>query len=168
MPRRAFLAWPDKRLRQVAEPVGEVTDQVRAIWADMLDSMYAMPGIGLAAPQIGVMQRLAVVDCSTAKNAPLRMADPEVLHASERFAEHEEGSPNLLHVSAKVKRPRAVTVSFTDQLGMRVRQDFVGLWAVSVQHQIDHLNGKMYFDHLGSVKRTMLIAKSAKLARRGG
>jgi len=114
------------------------------------------------------MLRLAVVDCSDTKKAPLRMADPELLHVSERFAEREEGSPNLPHVSAKIKRPRGITVAYTDHAGMRTRQDFVGLWAVSVQHQIDHLNGMMYFDHLGPVKRKMLIDKSRKLARRGG
>lgn len=165
---RPFLIWPDRRLRMVAEPVGAVTDAVRAIWDDMLDTMYAMPGIGLAGPQIGVMQRLAVVDCSTDKKAPLRMADPELLHVSDRFTEFEEGSPNLLHVHAKVKRPRGITVSFIDQMGLRVRQDFVGLWAVSIQHQIDHLNGRMYFDRLGAVKRQMLLSKAAKLAKREG
>ncbi|HBN31808.1 MAG: peptide deformylase [Rhodobacterales bacterium] len=163
---RPFLIWPDKRLRMVVEPVGAVTDEVRAIWDDMLDTMYAMPGIGLAGPQIGVMLRLAVVDCSTDKKAPLRLADPELLHVSDRFVEFEEGSPNLLHVHAKVKRPRGITVSFIDHLGLRVRQDFVGLWAVSIQHQIDHLNGRMYFDRLGSVKRQMLLSKAAKLAKR--
>ena len=164
---RPFLMWPDRRLRQTAQPVGEITDQVRAIWGDMLDTMYAMPGIGLAGPQIGVMQRLAVVDCSDGKKAALRMADPEILHSSEKFTETDEASPNLPRVHAKVKRPRGITVAFTDHTGLRVRQDFVGLWAVSIQHQIDHLNGRMYFDRLGPVKRQMLLAKAAKRARSG-
>jgi peptide deformylase len=164
---RSFLSWPDQRLRRAAAPVAAVDDAVRAIWTDMLDSMYAMPGVGLAAPQIGVMQRLAVVDCSDGRDKPLRMANPELLHVSEKFSETEEASPNLPGVSARVKRPRGITVSFMDHHGMQVRQDFVGLWAVSIQHQIDHLNGRMYFDRLSGVKRQMLLAKAAKLARRG-
>jgi len=168
MGRRGFLIWPDKRLRQVAAPVGEVTDAVRTLWDEMLETMYAMPGIGLAAPQIGVGLRLAVVDCSERKKAPLRLADPELLHVSERFTETDEASPNLPGQHAKIKRPRAITLAFTDHLGLRVRQDFIGMWAVSIQHQIDHLNGKMYFDRLGAVKRNMLLAKAAKQTRRRG
>lgn len=163
---RSFIPFPDKRLRSPCAPVLDIDDQTRALWDDMLDTMYAMPGVGLAACQIGVMLRLAVVDCSDSKDKPLRLANPEILHASEKFSEHEEGSPNLPGVHAKIKRPRAVTVSYTDQTGMKVRQDFVGLWATSVQHQIDHLNGRMYFDHLSSVKRKMLLAKSAKLLKK--
>jgi len=166
MAKRPFLIWPDNRLRAVAEPVGDITDCVRAIWDDMLETMYAMPGIGLAGPQIGVMQRVAVVDCSNDRKAPIRMANPELLHVSEKFVDMDEGSPNLAHVSASVSRPRGITVSYVDHMGIRVRQDYVGMWARSIQHQIDHLNGKMYFDHLSAVKRRMLIAKSAKLAKR--
>ncbi len=164
---RPFVPWPDQRLRSVAEPVGVLTDQVRALWDDMIETMYAMPGIGLAAPQIGVMQRLAVVDCSQGKGQVVRMADPEILHVSEKLVPHDEASPNLPGASAKIIRPRGLTVSFIDHHGIRVRQDFVGLWAVSVQHQIDHLNGRMYFDNLSAVKRKMLLAKAAKLAKRG-
>ncbi len=164
---RAFVAWPDKRLQSVATPVGPVTDAVRALWDDMLETMYAMPGIGLAAPQIGVMQRLAVVDCSGGAGKAIRMADPEVIHVSDKPSDQEEASPNLPGVSAKITRPRALTVTYVDETGTRVRKDFVGLWATSVQHQIDHLNGSMYFDRLSAVKRRMLLAKAAKLAKRG-
>ncbi len=165
---RPFILYPDKRLRSICEPVDMVDDCVQTVWTDMLDTMYAMPGVGLAACQIGVMQRLAVIDCSDTKDTPIRMANPQVLHASGKFSEYEEGSPNLPGVRAKIRRPRAVTVSFLDEEGNPKEQDFVGLWATSVQHQIDHLNGKMYFDHLSSVKRKMLIAKSSKLAKRKG
>ena len=163
---RAFVPFPDKRLRTVCEPVAAVDDEVRAVWADMLETMYAMPGVGLAACQIGVMHRLAVVDASDAGNQPLRMANPEILDASVKLREHTEASPNLPGVSAKISRPRGVTVSYLDENGTKVRKDLVGLWATSVQHQIDHLNGRMYFDHLSAVKRKMLIAKAQKKARR--
>ena len=164
---RPCLQWPDKRLYTPAAPVEAISDEVRAIWQDMVDTMEAMPGYGLGAPQIGVMLRLAVVDCSTERGQAVLMANPEVLHASVQPREHEEASPNLPGVSAVISRPRAVTVRFLNAAGEVEERDFVNLWATSVQHQIDHLNGKMYFDHLGPVKRKMLLAKAEKLRRRG-
>ena len=95
------------------------------------------------------------------------MANPRVLHASAQMRDHEEASPNLQGVSAVISRPRAVTVEFLNAGGVVEQRDFVHLWATSVQHQIDHLAGKMYFDHLSVVKRSMLIAKAGKLGRRG-
>lgn len=164
---RRCISWPDKRLQTPAAPVDSITDEVRAIWRDMVDTMEAMPGYGLGAPQIGVMLRLAVVDCSDTRGQAVLMANPEVLHASVQFREHEEASPNLPGVSAVISRPRAVTVRFLNADGVVEERDFVGLWATSVQHQIDHLNGRMFFDHLKPVKRKMLIAKAEKLRRRG-
>lgn len=164
---RRCLPWPSAVLRTPATDVAAITDEVRAIWADMIDTMDAMPGYGLAAVQIGVPLRLAVVDCSEARGQAVRMANPEVLHASGQMREHEEASPNLPGVSAVISRPRAVTVRFLNDQGEVEEQDFVGLWATSVQHQIDHLAGKMYFDRLSPLKRKMLIAKAEKLGRRG-
>ena len=165
---RPFLIFPDKRLRTVCAPVAAVDDAVRAIWDEMLAAMYAMPGVGLGANQIGVMQRLCVVDCSPGQDAPVRMANPEILHASDRLNEHEEGSPNIPGLYAKISRPRAVTVRYLDESGAEVERDFVKLWATSVQHQIDHLNGKLFVDHLSPVKRKMLLAKHAKRIRKSG
>ena len=161
---RPFVPWPDKRLRTPAEPVAEVNETVRMIWDDMVETMDAMPGVGLAAPQIGIMLRLAVVDCSDRRGQAVRMANPEVLHASVQMRRHEEASPNLPGVSAVIERPRAVTVRFLNEAGTVEDRDFVGLWATSVQHQIDHLAGRMYFDRLSRVKRDMLLRK----ARKGG
>ena len=161
--RRIFIPWPDKRLRTVATPVTEITDDIRQIWADMIETMDAMPGYGLAGPQIGVMQRLAVVDASDKRGQAVVMANPEVLHSSVELREHEEASPNLPGLSAVVKRPRAITVRFLNKDGVIDRKDFVGLWATSVQHQIDHLNGKMYFDNISKTKRDILMRKAKKL-----
>lgn len=133
----------------------------------MVDTMDAMPGYGLAAVQIGVPLRLAVVDCSDQRGQAVLMANPDVLHASMQFREHDEASPNLAGVSAVIKRPRAVTVRFLNADGMIEDRDFVNLWATSVQHQIDHLVGKMYFDHLSALKRQMLLARADKARRRG-
>ena len=161
---RAVLRWPDARLRTAAADVAAIDDGVRAIWDEMIAVMEAMPGLGLAAVQIGVMRRLAVVDAGEARGQAVRMANPEVLHASVELRGHEEASPCLPGVSAMVQRPRAVTVRFLGEDGVEER-DFVGLWAVSVQHQIDHLAGGMFFDRLGRVKREMLLRKAAKLRR---
>jgi peptide deformylase len=133
----------------------------------MVDTMEAMPGYGLAAVQIGVPLRLAVVDCSTGRGQAVLMANPVVLHASIQLRPHEEASPNLPGVSAMIERPRAVTVQFLNVQGALEERDFVEIWATSAQHQIDHLAGKMYFDRLSAVKRSMLIAKANKLGRRG-
>lgn len=162
---RQFLPWPDKRLRTAAQPVGQITDEHRAIWDDMVQTMDAMPGYGLAAPQIGVMLRLAVVDCSEERGRAIRLADPEILARSTETFEWEEASPNVPGLSAKVVRPARVTVAFTDPHGNRIRQDFEDLWATSVQHQIDHLDGKMFFDRISRTKRDMLLKKWKKLAK---
>lgn len=159
---RPFVPWPDKRLRTAAEPVGEITDEIRTIWDDMVEVMDAMPGYGLAAPQIGVMLRLAVVDCSEDRGRAIRLANPEILAASDETFEWEEASPNLPGLSATVTRPARVTVAFTDPGGNRLRQDFEDLWATSVQHQIDHLDGRMFFDRLSRTKRDMLLKKARK------
>jgi peptide deformylase len=159
---RRCLPYPDRRLKTVADPVAEITDEIRGIWADMVETMDDMPGVGLAAPQIGILLRLAVVDCSETRGQAVLMANPEVLHASGQMREHDEGSPNLPGVSAVISRPRAVTVRFLNAEGAVEERDFVNLWATSVQHQIDHLNGKLYIDHLSPLKRKMLIAKSQK------
>lgn len=159
---RLCLPWPDKRLRTAAAEVSEITDDIRAIWQDMVDTMDAMPGVGLAAPQIGVMLQLAVVDASGRRDRRILMANPSVLDASDEMNTHDEASPNLPGVSAKVKRPKTVVVRYMNEAGIITRRDFDGLEATSVQHQIDHLQGRMYFDNLGRVKRDMLLRKARK------
>lgn len=162
---RACLTWPHKCLRTPATQVDLITDEVRSIWMDMIDTMEAMPGVGLAAPQIGVSLRLAVVDASEARGQVIRMANPEILHASVQLRSHDEASPNLPGVWAKIERPRAVTVQFMNHKGQTETRDLVGLWATSVQHQIDHLNGRMYFDTLSRAKRDMLLRSARKKGR---
>ena len=157
--------WPHPCLRNAATPVAEITPEVHAIWAEMIDAMDAMPGVGLAAVQLGIPLALAVVDASDARGQAIRMANPVVLHASIEMRSHEEASPNLPGVYAAIERPRAVTVRFLNADGVQEDRDFVGLWATSVQHQIDHLAGRMYFDRLSKVKRDMLLKRAAKKAR---
>jgi len=160
---RKFVPWPDKRLRTAVPEVSEITDEIHAIWADMVETMDAMPGVGLAAPQIGVMLQLAVVDATPDRSRRILLANPVVLEASPEANIYEEASPNLPGVSAKITRPKAVTVRYLDENGMITRKDFDGLEATSVQHQIDHLQGRMFFDNLGRVKRDMLLRKARKV-----
>lgn len=154
--------WPHPALRAKATPVDAITAEVHSIWNEMINAMETMPGVGLAAPQLGVDLALAVVDASEARGQAVRMANPQILYASAQSRTHEEGSPNLPGVWATLSRPRAVTVRYLNAEGEFEERDFAGLWATSAQHQIDHLEGKMFFDRLSRTKREMLIKKSAK------
>lgn len=166
MTHRPFLRWPDRRLATPAAPVPAITPEIVEIWDEMIRAMEAMPGVGLAAPQLGVMLRLAVVDASTTRGQPLRLANPEVIAASDEFSAHTEASPNLPGVGAEILRPAQVTVRYLDHTGTETERALTGLWATSVQHQIDHLNGRMFFDRLKPLKRRMLLARAEKLRRR--
>ena len=158
-----IVPWPNPCLKAKAEPIVKITTEITQIWQDMIVVMEAMPGVGLAAPQLGMGLRLAVVDASSVRGQVLRMANPEILHISAKLEVGEEASPNLPRVSAQIKRPRGVTVRYMDETGAMQKRDLVGLWARSLQHQVDHLNGRMYFDNLSNLKRDMLIKKARKL-----
>ena len=158
-----IVPWPNPCLKAKAEPIVKITTEITQIWQDMIVVMEAMPGVGLSAPQLGIGLRLAVVDASSARGQVLRMANPEILHLSAKLEVGEEASPNLPRVSAQIKRPRGVTVRYMDETGAMQKKDLVGLWARSLQHQVDHLNGRMYFDNLSNLKRDMLIKKARKL-----
>ena len=160
---RSVVPWTHPCLRRAASPIEKITPEIQDIWRDMIAVMEAMPGVGLAAPQLGIGLRLAVVDASSARGEVLRMANPEILHVSAKVEMGEEASPNLPYVSAQIERPRGVTVRYMDEAGAWQEKDLVGLWARSTLHQVDHLNGRMYFDHLSKLKRDMLIKKARKL-----
>lgn len=159
---RRFLVWPDPRLRRPATPVAAVTDDIRAIWEEMIAAMEAMPGVGLAAPQLGIPLALAVVDASTGRGQAIRMANPVLIATSPDLHTTEEASPNLPGVSAPVTRPRAVTVRFLNERGDVETRALDGLWATSMQHQIDHLAGRMYVDRLSRIRRDMLIRRAGR------
>ena len=160
---RSVVPWTHPCLRRAASPIEKITPEIEDIWRDMIAVMEAMPGVGLAAPQLGIGLRLAVVDASSARGEVLRMANPEILHVSAKVEMGEEASPNLPYVSAQIERPRGVTVRYMDEAGAWQEKDLVGLWARSMLHQVDHLNGRMYFDNLSKLKRDMLIKKARKL-----
>ncbi|MDP3262653.1 MAG: peptide deformylase [Tabrizicola sp.] len=163
---RSILIHPDPRLKKRCEPVGEITDEVRRLAADMLETMYDAPGIGLAAPQVGVMKRLLVMDCIKDGPAePMVLINPVVDWASEDQTIYEEGCLSIPDQYADVKRPAEVRVRWTDLEGAQQDRQFAGLWATCVQHEIDHLDGKLFIDYLGPLKRQMITRKMEKLKR---
>lgn len=165
---RPILRYPHPCLSTPASPVGPITDEIRAIWDDMVDTMEAMPGWGLAAPQIGVGLRLCVVDVSETRGQVIRMANPELQAVAEAgTAKGPEGSPCLDSIQVPVVRHRQVIATYTDETGARVTRTLDGNWAISAQHQLDHLNGKLIVDRLSRTKRDMLLRKYRKSQERG-
>lgn len=164
---RPILIHPDPRLKRRSAPVGAVDDGLRRLIDDMFETMYDAPGVGLAAPQLGVDARVVVMDCADkdAPREPLAMVNPEVLEASETLNEHEEGCLSIPDVYAPVTRPASVTMRFLDRDGALRERTFEGLWATCAQHELDHLNGKLFIDHLGAMRRQVISRKMAKLKR---
>ena len=166
--RRPILIHPDPRLKKVADQVADVSNELRALADEMLSSMYEAPGIGLAAPQVGVSQRLIVLDCEKEDGAtprPLVMFNPVVSAASDERNTYEEGCLSIPDQYADVERPAEVTVDWMDRDGNAQRETFDGLWATCVQHEIDHLEGILFIDYLKPLKRQMITRKMQKLKR---
>jgi peptide deformylase len=166
---RSILIHPDPRLKKVCEPLPGVDDAARKLIDDMLDTMYDAPGIGLAAPQIGVTRRLLVMDVADAEAGeapePMALVNPEILEASEEMRTHNEGCLSVPDVYYDVTRPASVRVRYLDREGAERERAFDGLAATCVQHEIDHLNGRLFIDYLGSIKRQMVTQKMRKLKR---
>ncbi|SPF79689.1 peptide deformylase [Pseudoprimorskyibacter insulae] len=166
--KRPILIHPDPRLKKVCDPIPDLSDELRKLADDMLETMYDAPGIGLAAPQIGVTQRLIVMDCvKDDKEAPrpMVMFNPEVLQSSDEKNVYEEGCLSIPDQYAEVERPKIVRVGWMDVNGNPQEAEFDGLWATCVQHEIDHLNGKLFIDYLKPLKRQMITRKMQKLKR---
>jgi peptide deformylase len=166
--KRSILLHPDPRLKKLCEPVSDLSDELRTLADDMLETMYAAPGIGLAAPQIGVMNRLIVLDCVKSDEGeprPLVMFNPEIISASDDLNTYEEGCLSLPEQFADVTRPAEVEVAWIDTNGTAQQEVFDGLWATCVQHEIDHLNGKLFIDYLKPLKRQMITRKMQKMKR---
>ncbi len=165
---RPILIHPDPRLKKLCDPVGHITADLLRLADDMLQTMYDAPGIGLAAPQLGVTRRLIVMDCVKDPEAaprPLVLFNPEVLWSSEDTTTYEEGCLSIPEQYAEVERPGSVKVRWTGRAGEENEELFTGLWATCVQHEIDHLNGKLFIDYLGVMKRQLITRKMEKLKR---
>jgi peptide deformylase len=165
---RPILIHPDPRLKKACPPVPAVTDELRRLADDMLETMYAAPGIGLAAPQVGVLARMFVMDCVKDEGAPARplvLINPKITWASSETSVYEEGCLSIPDQYADVKRPARVRVAWTDLSGRAQEEEFAGLWATCAQHELDHLDGKLFIDHLGPIKRQLITRRMEKLKR---
>ncbi|ALU43658.1 MULTISPECIES: peptide deformylase [Pseudoalteromonas] len=168
MAKLAVLSFPDERLRTVAKPVAEVNDEIRQIVADMLETMYEENGIGLAATQVDIHQRIVVIDVSEERDEPRVLINPEII-AKDGSTISEEGCLSVPYSYAKVDRAETVTVKALNEHGESYEFDADGLLAVCVQHELDHLQGKLFIDYLSPLKRQRIrkkIEKEAKLAAR--
>ena len=164
-----IILIPDPVLRRVAEPVGEVTDGVRQLLDDMAETMYDAPGIGLAAPQINISERLIVMDCGPDDAPELhKMINPEIVRRSDELSILEEGCLSIPDQTAEVERPATVDVRYTDINGAEQMLHCEGLLAACVQHEIDHLNGVLFIDHISRLKRDMIVRRVLKSLRQSG
>lgn len=164
MARREIIIAPDPRLKLRAKPVARVDDSIRRLMDDMLETMYAAPGIGLAAPQVGVLSRVIVIDAARRdeKPAPMRLANPEIVAASEELFVHEEGCLSLPEHFADVERPKIVRVRYLDETNATREIEAQGLLAVCIQHEMDHLEGTLFVDHISALRRNMILRKLVK------
>ena len=162
---REILTAPDHRLKQKSKPVeGGVTDEHRALMDDMLETMYEAPGIGLAAIQIGVPLRIIVMDLAKEgePKAPRYFVNPEILWASEETQPYEEGCLSVPEIYDEVERPARVKLRYLNYQGQQVEEDAEGLFAVCIQHEMDHLEGVLFIDHLSRLKRENVLRKLKK------
>lgn len=167
MARLPVIRAPDPRLKRRCRPVAAVDDRVRRLLRDLFDTMYAAPGIGLAAPQVGVPERVVVVDVAGADEppAPIGMVNPRVVAASDETAVFEEGCLSLPTHYADVERPARVRVAWLDETGAAREMDAHGLLATCIQHEIDHLDGVLFVDRISRVRRAMILRRLAKAKR---
>ena len=162
-----IIIAPDQRLAKPAKPVAKVDDSVRRLMADMLETMYQAPGIGLAAPQVGELKRVIVVDCvkSGEPPQPYKMANPEILWESEDLLVSNEGCLSLPEHYADVTRPAEVKIRYLDEQNEIRELHAKGLLATCIQHEIDHLEGTLFVDHLSALKRNIILRKLQKTKR---
>jgi peptide deformylase len=168
MATREIIKLPDPRLRLVSKPIAKIDDEVRKLVADMFETMYAAPGIGLAAIQVGVPQRVVTLDLAK-KDEPKQpqvIINPELLWTSEERATYEEGCLSIPEFYEEVERPAQVKVRYTDLDGQVREVEANALLATCLQHEIDHLNGILFIDHISKLKRDRVTKKFAKAAKR--
>ena len=168
MTKRKILIYPDRRLKTAAAEVDEINESTRLLAADMLETMYAAPGIGLAGPQIGVMRRILVMDCSAKDDDadPRILINPSVVWSSGETDKREEGCLSMPNHYADVERAVSVRVIFKDTDGADCDDTYHGIWARCVQHEIDHLNGILFIDRISLIKRQMIRRKLVKEQQR--
>ncbi len=164
-----IIVAPDPRLKLKAEPVSAVDASVRKLMADMVETMHLAPGIGLASIQVGDLRRVIVVDVSDPNKDrdPICMANPELIWTSDEINFHEEGCLSLPEHYVEIKRPDAIKVRYINEAGEKRELEADGLLAVCIQHEMDHLNGVLFVDHISSLKRGIILRKLAKIKKQG-
>jgi len=164
---RPILKLPDPILRKKAKHIERVDADLRRLVDDMLATMYDAPGIGLAAPQIGILRRLIVMDPAKdeAPKTPVIMVNPEILERSEELRVHDEGCLSIPDFTAEIERPAKTRVSFLDRAGKKQEIELEGIWSTLVQHEIDHLNGVLFIDYISRLKRDRIVKKFTKAKR---
>jgi len=167
-----IITLPDRKLRLASAPVERIDDDLRKFMDSMLETMYEAPGIGLAAIQVNVPRRVVTIDVAqredeSAQPNPLFLINPEILWSSDEIATAEEGCLSIPEYYAEVERPASVRVAYLDRDGKRQELEASGVLAICLQHEIDHLDGKLFIDHLSKLKRDMVIKKFAKQSRLG-
>ena len=168
MPIRTILIHPDSKLRKVSLEVKDLSGRLINLADDMLQTMYDAPGIGLAAPQIGLLVRLIVIDCNKEDELTqhsIQMFNPEIIETSDEKNIQEEGCLSIPNQFGEVERPSKVTVRWIDRDGNEKQESFDGLWATCIQHEIDHLDGKLFIDYLSPLRRQLITRKMKKLKR---
>ncbi|WP_444945900.1 peptide deformylase [Microbulbifer sp. VTAC004] len=166
MAKLEILEFPDPRLREVAKPIAEVTDAHRQLLDDMFETMYAAPGIGLAAIQVNVQERIVVVDISEDGSEPLGFINPEIEVLEEEIHQYDEGCLSVPGFYETVERPRKVRIKALDRNGEPFAIEAEGLLAVCIQHEVDHLDGKLFVDYISPLKRNRIRSKLEKSQRR--
>ena len=168
MAKLPIIIAPDPRLKITAEPVDEVDDGIRKLMDDLLDTMYAAPGIGLAAPQVGVAKRVLVIDLAREEGSPprpLRVVNPELVWTSNELKSTEEGCLSLPNQFAQIKRPESACVRYIDPDNVTRQIEVAGALCACLQHEIDHLEGRLFVDHLSRLKRDMILRRLSKMSR---
>lgn len=168
MSKLAIITLPDPLLRATSAPVERVDDEIRRLADDMLETMYEAPGIGLAAVQVAVPRRLLVLDVADKEKeeaSPIVMINPEIIKLGDTLAPYEEGCLSLPDIRVEIERPSTLTVRFLDRDGREQQLDAAGLLATAIQHEIDHLDGRLIIDFMSRLKRDMVIRKFKKMAR---
>ncbi len=163
-----IIVAPDSRLNQISKKVDIIDDLIISTLDQMLECMYQNNGIGLAAPQVGILKRLVVIDCSDNKDKkkPLKLINPEIIKLSKNVSEFEEGCLSLPSQYAKVTRPSEITLKYKNIEGLTCEREFIGLEATCIQHEIDHLDGKLFVDHISKLKKNIIIKKLKKFKKK--
>ena len=164
---REILLHPDQRLKKICNPIQEITDFERTLINDMFETMYNATGIGLAAPQVGVLKRIFVMDCSDkdTSSEPIVLINPEILWASDETIFYEEGCLSIPEFFGEIKRASRVKVQSLDISGALKEHEFEGISSICAQHEIDHLDGRLFIDYLGPIKRNIITTKMKKIKK---